>query len=767
MNRCLFLPLLLGTTVLWPRITATGDCETGDMPPEGPRGREKRYWAWNTFFVEEELNVTRQPFGWLRSDLHNGSKSLKYSISGDGAGSIFFVNATTGVLYVTQKLDREKQACYFLKAQVIDITTGKPVEPESEFVVRVMDINDNAPTFLHEPYKAAVPEMAPEGTFVFQVTASDADDPSSNNNARLVYSVISGQPYFSIEPTTGVIRTSSKMDRELVDAYWVIVQAKDRIGLPGALSGTTRVLVTLSDVNDNKPTFKKSLYSMNVSESTPAGASIGIITAHDKDIGVNAEMDYSIADDASQTFGIVTDNETQEGIVILKKKVDFEHQNYYRFRAQVRNRHVDKRLLGHHTPASTTLVRVQVADEDEPPAFLQPRYTFQVPEGSPRGAPVGSVSALDPDHRRAPVRYSITSGSAFQIYDNGTIVTAGPLDRETSAWCNLSITAREIGNAEQASEVPVYVQVLNVNDHAPEFPEYYETYVCEKASSGQVVQTISAVDRDDSIEDQHFYFNLSMEDSKNSTFTITDNQDNTAVILTNRTGFSLQEEPVFYITILIADNGTPSLTSTNTLTIRVCDCDDSGSPQICSAKEMLLMESRTDIVIAVLTCAVIILGFIFTLLVLRQRRKQPLFAEKGKDFKERIIRYADEGEGQEDAQALATGEPRGSPVRRARRPRKAPPAGLRGPSWQVGPDDAVIKEFILEKLAEANTDPFAPPFDSLRTYAFEGTGSSAGSLSSLESAASGEGEHFDCLQDLEPPFTRSACVFGSATQSET
>lgn len=160
-------------------------------------------------------------------------------------------------------------------------------------------------------------------------------------------------------------------------------------------------------------------------------------------------------------------------------------------------------------------------------------------------------------------------------------------------------------------------------------------------------------------------------------------------------------------------------------------------------------------------------GFIFTLLVLRQRRKQPLFAEKGKDFKERIIRYADEGEGQEDAQASATGEPRGSPVRRARRPRKAPPAGLRGPSWQVGPDDAVIKEFILEKLAEANTDPFAPPFDSLRTYAFEGTGSSAGSLSSLESAASGEGEHLDCLQDLEPPFTRSACVFGSAAQSGT
>lgn len=55
----------------------------------------------------------------------------------------------------------------------------------------------------------------------------------------------------------GVIRTSSKTDRELQDSYWVIVQAKDRIGLPGALSGTTRVLITLSDINDNIPTFKK------------------------------------------------------------------------------------------------------------------------------------------------------------------------------------------------------------------------------------------------------------------------------------------------------------------------------------------------------------------------------------------------------------------------------------------------------------------------------------------------------------------------------
>lgn len=56
----------------------------------------------------------------------------------------------------------------------------------------------------------------------------------------------------------GIIRISSKMDRELQDEYWVVIQAKDKIGLPGALSGTTSVLIKLSDVNDNKPVFKTS-----------------------------------------------------------------------------------------------------------------------------------------------------------------------------------------------------------------------------------------------------------------------------------------------------------------------------------------------------------------------------------------------------------------------------------------------------------------------------------------------------------------------------
>ncbi|XP_041595724.1 cadherin-19 isoform X2 [Vulpes lagopus] len=766
MNYCFLLPLMLGIPLIWPCFTATESSKTEEVKRQvGSHLRMKRGWMWNQFFVPEEMNKTDYHIGQLRSDLDNGNNSFQYKLLGAGAGSIFVIDERTGDIYAIQKLDREERSLYTLRAQVIDSTTGRAVEPESEFVIRVSDINDNEPKFLDEPYEAIVPEMSPE---VIQVTATDADDPASGNNARLLYSLLQGQPYFSIEPTTGVIRISSKMDRELQDEYWVIIQAKDMIGLPGALSGTTSVLIKLSDVNDNKPIFKERLYRLTVSESAPTGTSIGRIMAYDNDIGENAEMDYSIEDD-SQTFDIITNNETQEGIVILKKKVDFEHQNHYLIRANVKNRHVAEHLMEYHVEASTTFVRVQVEDEDEPPVFLLPYYLFEILEESPHGSFVGMVSATDPDQRKSPIRYSINRSKVFSIDDNGTIITTNPLDREISAWYNLSITATEKYNVQQISAVPVYVQVLNINDHAPEFSEYYDTYVCENAGSGQVIQTISAVDRDESVEDHHFYFNLSVEDTKNSSFIIIDNEDNTAVILTNRTGFSLQEEPVFYISVLIADNGIPSLTSTNTLTVHICDCDDYGSTQTCRDKDLLLsMGFRTEVILAILISIMIIFGFIFLILGLKQRRKPTLFPEKGEDFRENIFRYDDEGGGEEDTEAFDIVQLRSSTIMRERKTRKTAAAEIRSlyrQSLQVGPDSAIFRKFILEKLEEANTDPCAPPFDSLQTYAFEGTGSLAGSLSSLGSTVSDQDENYDYLNELGPRFKRLACMFGSALQS--
>ncbi|XP_044514023.1 cadherin-19 [Gracilinanus agilis] len=765
MNCYVSLQFLLGLAQLCPCHTDMTNSEMHEMnQPLGSHLRAKRSWVWNHFFVQEELTGIDHHVGRVRLNFDNRDGSLIYVLSGEGAGSIFTINNRTGDITAIKKLDREEKSYYKLNAHAINVVTGETLEPKSEFVIKVLDINDNQPEFLDGPYETSIPEMSPEGTSVIQVTATDNDDPSHGKNARLIYSILRGRPYFSVEPTTGVLRISSQMDREAKDQYLVVVQATDMLGLPGGLSGTTTVTINLSDVNDNRPIFQFGLYHMNVSESSPIGTSIGVIMAEDSDIGDNAKMNYSI-EDGSYVFEIITNNETQEGIVILKQKLDYELQRQYSVRAKVTNSYIDEHFPKDENSGQTTIIKIRVEDADEPPVFSLVEYVMEIAEETPYGSYVGTVLARDPDVTNSPIRYSIVGCSLFSIDDNGTIIITEPLDREIDAWHNLTVTATEKNNLQQVSEARVYVQVLNVNDHAPEFFQYYETYVCEKANAGELIQTISAVDRDASVEDHLFSFNLSSEATSNLSFIVRDNKDNTAGVLTSQSGFSRQEQPVFYLPILIADNGNPPLTSTNTLTIHACECDENGGTQACTYGALTFsMGFSTEGLIAILACILIILVFVFIILGLKQGQKQALFPEKGEDFRENIVRYDDEGGGEEDTQAFDIAALRTRTVMRARKTRKNITTEIRSlyrQSLQVGPDSAVFKEFILAKLEEANTDPCAPPFDSLQTYAFEGTGSPAGSLSSLESSISDSEQNFDYLTELGPRFKKLASMYGS------
>lgn len=88
---------------------------------------------------------------------------MKYTLSGEGAGTIFTIDQTTGDIHALRSLDREEKPYYTLRAQAVDINTNRPLEPESEFIIKVQDINDNEPKFLEGPYTASVPEMSPVG----------------------------------------------------------------------------------------------------------------------------------------------------------------------------------------------------------------------------------------------------------------------------------------------------------------------------------------------------------------------------------------------------------------------------------------------------------------------------------------------------------------------------------------------------------------------------------------------------------------------------
>ncbi|XP_073912014.1 cadherin-8 isoform X2 [Castor canadensis] len=701
----------------------------------------------------------------LHTDLDPGSKKIKYILSGDGAGTIFQINDVTGDIHAIKRLDREEKAEYTLTAQAVDWETNKPLEPPSEFIIKVQDINDNAPEFLNGPYHATVPEMSILGTSVTNVTATDADDPVYGNSAKLVYSILEGQPYFSIEPETAVIKTAlPNMDREAKEEYLVVIQAKDMGGHSGGLSGTTTLTVTLTDVNDNPPKFAQSLYHFSVPEDVVLGTAIGRVKANDQDIGENAQSSYDIIDgDGTALFEITSDAQAQDGIIRLRKPLDFETKKSYTLKVEAANVHIDPRFSSRGPFKDTATVKIVIEDADEPPIFSSPTYLLEVHENAALNSVIGQVTARDPDITSSPIRFSIDRHTdlerQFNINaDDGKITLATPLDRELSVWHNITVIATEIRNHSQISRVPVAIKVLDVNDNAPEFASEYEAFLCENGKPGQVIQTVSAMDKDDPKNGHYFLYSLLPEMVNNPNFTIKKNEDNSLSILAKHNGFNRQKQEVYLLPIVISDSGNPPLSSTSTLTIRVCGCSNDGVVQSCNVEAYVLpIGLSMGALIAILACIILLLVIVVLFITLRRHKNEPLIIKDDEDVRENIIRYDDEGGGEEDTEAFDIATLQNPDGINGFLPRKDIKPDLQFMPRQglaPVPNGVDVDEFINVRLHEADNDPTAPPYDSIQIYGYEGRGSVAGSLSSLESTTSDSDQNFDYLSDWGPRFKR-------------
>ncbi|XP_071373975.1 cadherin-8 [Centroberyx affinis] len=652
-----------------------------------------------------------------------GSKRIKYVLAGEGAGTIFAINEMTGDIHAMKRLDREEKAEYTLTAQVINADTDEPLEPPSEFIIKVQDINDNPPQFIEGPYRASVPEMSTVATIKIALHG---------------------------------------MDREMREEYLVVIQAKDMGGHMGGLSGTTTVTVTLTDVNDNPPKFSKSLYEFVIPEDLPIGKSGGKVKANDRDIGENAKSTYNIIEgDERGMFEIATDTQTQEGILRLKKPLDFETKRAYTLKVEATNIRFEPNSGGPFKDTAT--VKVAVEDSDEPPVFSKPMYVLEVNENAPINTVIGTVTARDPDSTGSLVRYFIDRHTDLERQfnvnvDDGKITLAKPLDRETDMWHNITVTATEVRNHSQISRAIVAIRVMDINDNAPEFATEYEAFLCENGKPGQVIQTVSAVDKDDPIQGHYFDYRLVPEMLNNPNFTIKNNQDNSISVLAKHDTFRRQKQEMYFLPIIVTDNGNPPMSSTNTLTIRVCGCSKEGIVQSCNVEAYVLpIGLSMGALIAILACIILLLVIVVLFVTLRRHKNEPLIIKDDEDVRENIIRYDDEGGGEEDTEAFDIATLQNPDGINGYLPRKdikpdlqfMPRAGQHS-----GPNGVDVDEFINVRLHEADNDPTAPPYDSIQIYGYEGRGSIAGSLSSLETASSDSDQNYDYLREWGPRFRR-------------
>ncbi|XP_016338388.1 cadherin-18-like [Sinocyclocheilus anshuiensis] len=695
--------------------------------------RPKRGWIWNQFFVlEEHIGPDAQYVGKLHSNSDKGDGSVQYLLSGEGAGTIFTINELTGEIHAKNSLDREKKSHYVLHARAVDRFTNRAVEPESEFIIKVQDVNDNAPKFPDGPFSASVPEMADIGTSVFQITATDADDPTYGNSAKIVYSILQGQPFFTVDPKTGVIRTAlPNMDRETREMYSVIIQAKDMAGSVGGLSGSTTVNISLADVNDNPPRFPQKNYQLYVPESAQVGKAVGKIKANDEDLGVNAEMTYRITnEEGAAMFSISTDSDKREGVISLRKPLDYEKKKAYSLNIEGVNTHLDPRFSYLGSFKDTTTLKLIIGDVDEAPVFTMDYYIMDVYENAPAGTEVSMVTAKDPDSTRSKVRYSIDqNGEGDALFtidvDSGLITTTKSLDREEVAWHNITVMA-----SETDTQLAKGLRVSSLK---------LMSFKSGEEEEAQVIQTIRATDKDN-FANGRFTFALPEDLPANPNFTLKDNEDSSASVLARRQGFSQAEQELYQLPVVVWDGGEPVLSSTSTLTLRVCPCQHGARTPVCRAQAFLSSAGlSTGALIAILLCVLILLAIVVLFVTLRSKKskKEPLIMS-AEDIRENVVTYDDEGGGEEDTEAFDIAALRNPAAAEEMRMRK----DLQSEVWRAMGTEALspaltlpdedIHEVIKLKVVEADRDTSGPPYDSLQTYAYEGRGSPSGSISSLD-----------------------------------
>lgn len=211
----------------------------------------------------------------------------------------FTVDKMTGVLSVSNNLDRERQELYELRIRATDGGGGKGTDNPplySEAIVRITidDINDNAPKFSLPSYTVKIREDIPKGSVVAVVSASD---PDLGADGEVMYTLEDSDSdgTFKIDRTSGTIRTTKALDFEERQVHSLIIFANDK-GNP-SLSSEASVTINVVDVNENMyaPQFSDFVLNCSVLENQPVGTFVMQVNASDADPpGEDNRIEYSI-----------------------------------------------------------------------------------------------------------------------------------------------------------------------------------------------------------------------------------------------------------------------------------------------------------------------------------------------------------------------------------------------------------------------------------------------------------------------------------------
>ncbi|XP_024608240.1 protocadherin beta-5 [Neophocaena asiaeorientalis asiaeorientalis] len=486
-----------------------------------------------------------------------------------GNKQLLQLDVTTGNLLLYEKLDREV-LCGATDPCILhfQLLLENPVQ-FFQADLQLTDINDHSPEFLEREMLLKIPENVQTGT-VFPLKIAQDFDIGSNTIQN--YTISPNSHFHVVTHNRGDGRKypelvlDKPLDREEGPELSLTLTALDS-GAPPR-SGTTAVRIEVVDINDNAPEFLQSVYEVQIPENSPLNSLVVAVSARDLDAGTNGNVAYALfqGDEATQPF--VIDEITGE--IRLKRALDFEATRYYNVEIAATD--------GGGLSGKCTVVIKVVDVNDNVPELTMSTLTSSTPENSPETV-VAVFSVSDPDSGdNGRMVCSIQNDLPFLLkptFKNFyTLVTERPLDRESRAEYNVTITVTDMGTPRLKTQHNITVLVSDVNDNAPAFTQTsYTLSVRENNSPALHIGSVRATDRDEGANAQVTYSLLPTLDAHVPLASLVSiNPDNGHLFALR----SLDYEALraFEFRVGAADRGSPALSSQALVRVLVVDDND-------------------------------------------------------------------------------------------------------------------------------------------------------------------------------------------------
>ncbi|XP_065814701.1 protocadherin gamma-A11-like isoform X5 [Labrus bergylta] len=397
-------------------------------------------------------------------------------------------------------LDREKQEEHKLTLTAFD--GGNPQKSGSvKISVFVLDANDNSPIFTQSVYRVPVPENASKGTVILTVSATDND---KGANEEVVYSFSqhtdSASSLFNMDPHTGEMSVIGLLDYEKVKHYEIDIEATDK----GGLTDTSKVLIEVTDLNDNAPVISIISLSNPIPENAAPETVIAMLNIKDLDSGKNGEVNcfisphlpFKIKSSSTNFYSLISDD-------VLDRETIPEY-----------NITITAKDEGSPSYSTNKTINLRISDvNDHAPMFPQHFMTAYIIENNSPGMSVLSVKASDRDSgNNARISYflddSQLNGMSASAYfsvnaESGEILAVRSFDYEQTKEFQIRVKAQDGGSPPISSNVTVKIVIQDQNDNPPQVLYPVQTggsvvaeMVPRAADVGYLVTKVVAVDVD-------------------------------------------------------------------------------------------------------------------------------------------------------------------------------------------------------------------------------------------------------------------------------